>query len=237
MPILSRNACPRLAAGRRDKARCYNFFVALDARKLLLNLIATTTSPYGRKVRIALAEKKFEYQLSVVSPWTPDNPAHAWNPLGKVPVLVLDDGTPLYDSRVIVEYLDTVSPVSRLIPEPSRQRIVVRRLEALADGLCEAAIAIVLERRRPLRQQSKDWIARQQMKLVAGAAMLSEELGNKPWCNGESYSLADIAAGCALGYLSFRQAELEWSHEFANLGKLADKLGKRPAFAETVPKA
>jgi len=202
----------------------------------LLKLIATTTSPYGRKVRIALAEKKFEYQFSQVSPWTPDNPVHAWNPLGKVPVLVLDDGTPLYDSRVIVEYLDTVAPGSKLIPVPSRQRIVVRRLEALADGLCEAAIAIVLERRRPLRQQSKDWIARQQMKLVAGAAMLSEELGDKPWCNGESYSLADIAAGCALGYLAFREPELEWSHEFGNLTKLADKLGKRPAFAETVPK-
>ena len=203
----------------------------------MLNLIATTTSPYGRKVRIALAEKKFEYQFSQVSPWTPDNPVHAWNPLGKVPVLVLDDGTPLYDSRVIVEYLDTVAPGSKLIPVPSRQRIVVRRLEALADGLCEAAIAIVLERRRPLRQQSKDWIARQQMKLVAGAAMLSDELGDKQWCNGESYSLADIAAGCALGYLAFREPELEWSHEFGNLTKLADRLGKRPAFAETVPKA
>jgi glutathione S-transferase len=202
----------------------------------LLKLIGTTTSPYARKVRIALAEKKFEYQFSQVSPWTPDNPIHAWNPLGKVPVLVLDDGTALYDSRVIVEYLDTVAPGSKLIPEPSRQRIMVRRLEALADGLCDAAIAIVLERRRPLRQQSKEWIARQQMKLSAGAAELSGELGDKPWCNGESYSLADIAAGCALGYLAFRQAELEWSHEFPNLGKLADKLAKRPAFAETVPR-
>jgi glutathione S-transferase len=202
----------------------------------LLKLIANTTSPYGRKVRIALAEKKFEYQFSEVSPWSPDNPVHAWNPLGKIPVLVLDDGTHLYDSRVIVEYLDTVSPVSRLIPEPSRQRIAVKRLEALADGLSEAAIAIVLERRRPVRQQSKDWIARQQVKLVAGTADLAEELADKPWCNGESYSLADIAAGCALGYLAFRRAELEWGHEFTNLDKLASKLGKRQTFADTAPR-
>ena len=136
----------------------------------MLKLIATSTSPYTRKVRIALAEKKIEYQLAEISPWTPDNPVLEWNPLGKVPVLILDDGTHLYDSRVIVEYLDTVSPVSRLIPEPSRQRIAVKRWEALADGICDAAVAIVLESRRPARQQSRDWIARQQQKLTAGVA-------------------------------------------------------------------
>lgn len=202
----------------------------------MLKLLATTTSPYGRKVRIALAEKKFEYRFQELSPWTPDNPALAFNPLGKVPVLILDDGTHLYDSRVIVEYLDTVSPVSRLIPEPSRQRIAVKRWEAVADGLCDAAIAIVLEGKRPLRQQSKEWIARQRQKLEAGVAELSRELGDKTWCNGESYSLADIATGCALGYLAFREAELGWAHDFPNLAKLAERLGKRIPFQETVPK-
>ena len=111
----------------------------------MLKLIASSTSPFVRKVRIALAEKKIEYQVHEVSPWAPGNPVHAFNPLGKVPVLVLDDGTQLFDSRVIVEYLDTVSPVSRLIPEPSRQRIVVKRWEALADGICDAALEIVVE--------------------------------------------------------------------------------------------
>jgi len=99
---------------------------------------------------------------------------------GKVPVLVLDDGTHLFDSRVIVEYLDTVSPVSRLIPEPSRQRIAVKRWEALADGVCDAAVAMVLERRRPPPKQSKEWIARQQQKLVAGVAEFARELGDRP---------------------------------------------------------
>jgi glutathione S-transferase len=201
----------------------------------VLTLLATTTSPYARKVRIALAEKKFEYQMKDLSPWTSDNPLHAFNPLGKVPVLVLDDGTHLYDSRVIVEYLDTVSPVSRLIPEPSRQRIAVRRWEALADGVCDAAIAIVLEGRRPVKQQSKDWVDRQRRKVEAGVAELSRELGEKTWCNGEGYTLADIAAGCALGYLKFREAEIAYAHDFANLRKLAERLAKRAAFAETVP--
>jgi len=201
----------------------------------VLTLLATNTSPYARKVRIALTEKKFEYHMQDLSPWTGDNPLHAYNPLGKVPVLILEDGTPLYDSRVIVEYLDTVSPVSRLIPEPSRQRIAVRRWEALADGVCDAAIAIVLEGRRPAKQQSKEWIDRQRRKVEAGVAELAAELGDKQWCNGEGYTLADIAAGCALGYLKFRQAAIEYSHDFTNLDKLAQRLAKRVAFADTVP--
>src|SRR6266403_1248400 len=158
-----------------------------------MKLLASHTSPYARKVRIAIAEKKIECDLVEESPWVAGTSVPDYNPLGKVPVLILDDGTALYDSRVIVEYLDTVSPVSRLIPEPSRQRIAVKRWEALADGVCDAAIAILLESRRPLRQQSKDWIARQRQKLEAGVAEFARELGDKPWCNGESYTLADIA--------------------------------------------
>jgi len=203
----------------------------------VLKLIASPTSPYVRKVRIALAEKKIEYQRVDATPWDEDNPVHAWSPLGKVPVLVLDDGTQLYDSRVIVEYIDTVSPVSRLIPEPNRQRIAVKRWEALSDGICDAAMAEVLENRRPARQQSKAWITRQQQKIAAGVAEMARELGEHAWCNGESYSLADIAAGCALGYLDLRCPDLDWRSEYPNLARLAEKLGKRPSFVETVPTA
>jgi glutathione S-transferase len=203
----------------------------------VLKLIASLTSPYVRKVRVALVEKKIEYQLVEASPWDAGNPVHAWNPLGKVPVLILDDGTRLFDSRVIVEYLDTVSPVSRLIPEPNRQRIAVRRWEALADGICDATQALVLERRRPARQQSKAWVERQQQKVAAGVAELAHELEEKAWCSGESYSLADIATGCALGYLDLRHPDLDWRGDHANLARLADKLAKRPSFQETVPPA
>jgi glutathione S-transferase len=200
-----------------------------------MKLIASLTSPYARKVRIVLAEKKIECQLVEAAPWAAVNPVTEFNPLGKVPVLVLDDGTNLFDSRVIVEYLDTVSPVGRLIPEPSRQRITVKRWEALADGICDAAAAIVLEHRRPAPGQSGEWIDRQRDKVVRSVRELAQELGDKPWCNGEGYSLADIATGCALGYLDFRQPEFDWRTDNPNLARLADKLSKRPAFIETAP--
>src|ERR1700704_3247612 len=152
-----------------------------------MKLLASPTSPYVRKVRIALAEKKIDCELIEASPWVKDSIVPTHNPLGKVPVLVLDDGTALYDSRVIVEYLDTVSPVSRLIPEPNRQRIAVRRWEGLADGVWDAPVAIVLERRRPAKQQSKEWIERQRGKVDHGTKDLAHELDDKPWCNGEAY--------------------------------------------------
>ena len=203
----------------------------------MLKLIYSPTSPYARKVRIALADKKIECETQDRSAMEGENPVQAYNPLGKVPVLVLDDGTCLFDSRVIVEYLDSVSPVARLIPEPARQRIVVRRFEALADGVCDATSLVVNEKRRPARQQSAEWIARQELKITAGVAELSRELGDKTWCNGEAYSLADIATGCALGYLDLRYPELLWREQYENLARLAERLDKRPSFAETRPPA
>jgi len=202
-----------------------------------MKLIASYTSPYARKVRIALAEKKIEYDFVEESPWAEQTTVPTYNPLGKVPVLLLDDGTTLFDSRVIVEYLDTVSPVSRLIPEPNRQRIVVKRWEALADGICDAAVAVVLESKRPARQQNKDWLDRQLRKIDLGLKELGNELGEKVWCNGEAYSLADIATGCALAYLDLRHEAIDWRAAYPNLVKLAEKLAKRPSFAETVPPA
>jgi glutathione S-transferase len=202
----------------------------------MLKLINSSASPYGRKVRIALAEKKIEYQLVEMSP-AGDNPVHAFNPLGKVPVLVLDDGTNLFDSRVIVEYIDSVSPVSRLIPEPARQRIVVRRWEAIADGVCDAAGLVTAENRRPARTQNAEWIARQQRKLREGVAEMARELEDRAWCNGEAYSLADIATGCALGYLDLRHPDFDWRAEFDNLARHYQKLSKRASFADTVPPA
>jgi glutathione S-transferase len=148
---------------------------------------------------------------------------------------VLDDGTRLFDSRVIVEYLDTVSPVSRLIPEPSRQRIAVKRWEALADGLCDAAGAVHIERQRAARQQSEDWIERQQQKIERALGEMALELEERAWCNGEAYSLADIATGCALGYLDLRFSDIGWRDAHPNLAKLFEKLALRPSFADTVP--
>lgn len=202
-----------------------------------MKLLASLTSPYARKVRIALAEKKIDYALVEVSPWTAEDKVAAVNPLAKIPVLIVEDGLFVYDSRVIVEYLDSVSPVSRLIPEPTRQRIAVKRWEALADGICDAAATIVLERKRPAARQDQDWIDRQQRKVELGVAELARELGERSWCNGEGYSLADIAVGCALGYLDFRDPAFDWRDRHPNLARFADRLGKRASFADTVPPA
>lgn len=202
-----------------------------------MKLLASPTSPYARKVRIALAEKKIDYELVEASPWGKDTIVPLHSPLGKVPVLMLDDGTALYDSRVIVEYLDTVSPVSRLIPEPSRQRIAVKRWEALADGICDAAAAMVREAARPARQQSSAAIHREREKIERAILELARELADKPWCNGEAHSLADIATGCALGYLDLRHPTIAWRSAHANLVGLFDKLSKRPSYFDTAPPA
>jgi glutathione S-transferase len=202
-----------------------------------MKLIITPTSPFARKVRIVLAEKRIECEFETDIPWEPDTRVPEFNPLGKVPVLMLDDGTTLFDSRVIVEYLDTISPVHRLIPESGRPRIQVRRWEALADGVSEAAVLIFLERNRPQAQQSPEWILRQEQKVFRGIEAIAEELGDRTWCTGEFFNLADIAVGCALGYLDFRFPEIEWRKAHANLARLADKLSQHPSFKDTMPTA
>lgn len=203
-----------------------------------MKLIGSLTSPFVRKVRIVLAEKHLDYEFVVDVPWAAETQVPSFNPLGKVPVLILDDGASIYDSRVIVEYLDTVTPVSRLIPEGNRQRISVKRWEALADGVVDAAALIFIERnQRPPEQQSANWIMRQEQKVFRGLEAMAEELGEKKWCTGDLMNLADIATGCALGYLDFRFPEIKWREAHLNLAKLADRLNELEPFKDTAPKA
>ena len=200
-----------------------------------MKLIGSHTSPFVRKVRIVLAEKKIEYDFVIDSPWLEGSKVPNINPLGKIPALVLDDDTPLFDSRVIVEYIDSVTPNNKLIPAPSRERTEVKRWEALADGICDAAAAVFLEAKRPPAQQSADWIARQRGKIMRGLEFMAEELGEKPFCMGTHLSLADIAVGAALGYLCFRFADIDWQAAHPNLGRLYAKLMQRPSLADTAP--
>ena len=200
-----------------------------------MKLIASLTSPYVRKVRIVLAEKKIDCELVLDSPWVEGNQVAAVNPLGKIPVLVLDDESTLYDSRVIAEYLDTVAPNNRLIPASGRERISVKRWEALADGVLDAAATAFLEAKRPDGERSPSWIERQRGKVNQALKIMSDDLGDQPWCHGSSLSLADIAVGCALGYVSFRLGDIRWREQYSNLAQLYEKLMQRPAFAETVP--
>lgn len=200
-----------------------------------MKLIGSHTSPFSRKVRIVLAEKKIEYEFVVDSPWLEDSKVPALNPLGKIPVLLLDDHTPLFDSRVIVEYIDNVTPNNKLFPAPNRERTEVKRWEALADGICEAAATAFMEAKRPKGQKSADWIARQNDKITRGLEFMAKELGEQPFCMGTHFSMADIAVGTSLAYLCFRFPELKWQESHPNLDKLLTKLMQRPSFADTVP--
>ncbi len=207
-----------------------------------IRLIGAVTSPYVRKVRVVLAEKKLDYRFVPENVLADDTQIAAANPLGKVPCLVMDGQDAIFDSRVIVEYLDTLSPVGKLIPASGRQRVEVKTWEALADGLLDASVLARLERTWPGRtdeQRSPAWIERQMRKVDDALAAMSAGLGDKPWCSaGVHLTLADIAVGCALGYLDFRFPELDWRARHANLARLLDeRLMQRASFAETVPSA
>jgi len=201
-----------------------------------LKLIGSFASPYTRKARIVAAEKRIEYTWESQSPWTAETTVPDWNPLGKVPVLVLDDGTALYDSRVICEFLDSASPLGRLIPADGRERIEVRRWEALADGVLDAGVLWRLESARPLGERSPSWIERQKAKVERGLDAMESQLGSRAFCTGPAFTLADIAVGCCLGWLDFRFPRLDWRADRPNLARLAAKLFERPSFAETVPR-
>jgi len=204
-----------------------------------MKLIGALTSPYVRKVRVVMAEKKLDFQLALEDVWGSDA-VLASNPLGKVPCLVMEGGEAVFDSRVIVEYLDALSPVGRLIPPAGRERIEVRTWEALADGLLDAAILARLEATwagRAPPQRSQAWIERQMTRVHAALKAMSQGLGDKPHCAGTHFSLADVAVGCALGYLDFRFPQIDWRGAYPNLKKLGDKLAARPSFIDTLPPA
>ena len=205
-----------------------------------MKLIGSSTSPFVRKVRIVMAEKRLDYQLVPDDVWSADTQIMTSNPLGKVPCLVMEGGEAVFDSRVIVEYLDTLSPVGKLIPPSGRERAEVKTWEALADGAMDAAILARLEQTWPGRtakQRSDAWVDRQMGKVDAALASMSKGLGDKPFCSGIHLSLSDISVGCALGWLEFRFPQIDWRARHPNLARLQDKLMQRQSFIDTVPAA
>ena len=203
-----------------------------------MKLLGSTSSPYVRKVRVVMAEKKLDYTFVPEDVWSADTTIAFSNPLGKVPCLIMEGAEALFDSRVIVEYLDTLSPVGKLIPSVGRERAEVKTWEALADGLLDASILARLEATwggRTEAQRSQAWIDRQMAKVNDAVKAMNQGLGDKPYCSGIHLSLADIAVGCALGYLDFRFPQLDWRSEYPALVKLHDKLMQRLSFADTVP--
>ena len=200
-----------------------------------MKLIGSLASPYVRKSRIAFAEKKIELELVLEDVWSPTTKMMEMNPLGKVPALVMDDGGVMFDSRVIVEYADALSPVCHLIPSNGKDKAAVKTWEALCDGILDAAILIRLEKTWVGREQHRSpaWIDRQMTKIHAGLKSISEGLGNNPWCYNNQFCLADIAVGCVLSYLSFRFPEINWRDEYPNLSAFHEKISQRPSFVDT----
>ncbi len=203
-----------------------------------MKLIGSNTSPYVRKVRIVMAEKKLDYDFVLEDVWSANTTIAASSPLGKVPCLVMEAGDVIYDSRVIVEYLDTLSPVGKLIPAVGRERAEVKTWEALADGILDAAILARLEATwsgRTKAQRCQAWIDRQLGKVEAGLLAIHQGLGEKNFCMGVHLTLADVAVGVALGYLDFRFPQLPWRAQYPDLVRLQDKLMQRASFIDTQP--
>ena len=203
-----------------------------------MKLLGSSSSPYVRKVRVVMAEKKLDYVFVPEDVWSAQTTIAESNPLGKVPCLIMEGGEALFDSRVIVEYLDTLSPVGKLLPPVGRDRAEIKTWEALADGLLDAAILARLEATwdgRTEAQRSQAWIDRQLGKIHASVKSMSQGLGDKAFCAGIYLSLADIAVGVALSYLDFRFPQIDWRTDHPNLIRLHDKLMLRPSFVDTRP--
>jgi glutathione S-transferase len=195
-----------------------------------MKLIGSKTSPYVRKVRVLIAEKNIACEFVEENAWAADTKVPQFNPLNKVPALVLDDGESIYDSGVIAEYLDTL-PGTSFIPKDARSRALVRRDEALGDGISDAGITMRLEGQREAARQDAAWIARQRSKVEAGIAAVSKSVGSR---RGAATTLGDIACACSLFWLEFRFPEIRWRDDPV-LKAWAENLEKRPSFATTRP--
>ena len=202
----------------------------------MYKLISATPSPYARKVRIALAEKGLPFELLTEVPWDNSTTTPRYNPLEKLPILLLDDGTSVYESSYILQYLELKHPQVPLLPKDIDGHLAARKLEVLCDGVCDAVVLSLFEKMRA-GGGSPEWLARQRRKIEGGVAEMARLVGTRPWAVGEAFSLGDIAVGTAVGYLSVRFQDLPWRTLYPDLARFSDRLAQRPSFKESVPVA
>jgi len=201
----------------------------------MLRLLSATPSPYARKVRIALAEKSICFELVTEVPWDSTTTTPRYNPLEKLPVLLLPDGRSVYESHFILEWLEAHYPDPPLVPADIEGRLAARQTEVLADGICDAFVLLFFERHRAAALQSEAWIARQRRKIDGGLRALAVQAADRAWMVGDRFGLADIATGTVLRYLDIRFPELPWREIHPNLATYSDRLEQRPSFRATVP--
>jgi glutathione S-transferase len=201
-----------------------------------MKLLGSPGSPYARKARVAIEEKSVPYEWVIARPSDPNSGVSKFNPLGKIPVLVCDDGKAIYDSTVIVEYVDGLGSATKLIPEAFADRIEVKRWEALGDGIADATVAISHDERLPdAKRQGAEWYLKHQKKIDAGLATMERDLGSRQFCHGGSFTIADIACGIALGYLDHALPRVEWRKSCPALRAHAERLAQRSSFKATLP--
>jgi glutathione S-transferase len=203
----------------------------------MYQLISATPSPYARKVRIALAEKSIPFQLMTEVPWDSTTVTPRYNPLEKLPVLILDSGEAVYESAYILEFLELKHPEPPLLPADVDGRLAARKLEVLCDGVCDAVVLTFFERRRANAAQSTEWMARQRRKIEGGVREIARLIGGREWAVGNRFSLGDIAAGTVLRYLSLRFPEFDWRTLHPNLAAYSDRMEERASFAGSRPVA
>jgi glutathione S-transferase len=203
----------------------------------MYRLLSATPSPYARKVRIALAEKGIPFELVTEVPWDSDTSTPRYNPLEKLPVLICDDGTSVYESRYILEWLEVKHPEPRLMPRGPDEILAAKRFEVLADGVCDAGVLLFWERARDPEKRSPQWAARQERKMHGGVREISRLLAERDYCVGGAFTLADVAVGSLLRWLEVRVADIPWRQQYPNLVALSDRLEQRPSFRDSVPSA
>jgi glutathione S-transferase len=200
-----------------------------------VKLISASPSPYARKVRIALAEKGIPFELVTEVPWNPDTQTPKYNPLEKLPILVLDDGSSVYESHFILEYLEMKYPTPPLLPRNDDDILAAKRLQVLGDGVCDALVLLFFERLRPADHRSSTWMARQRRKMDGGVREIARSVGDRIWAVGDRFGLGDIAVGCTMAILDLRFPEFEWRKDYPRLARYVDRVAERPSFQHTVP--
>jgi glutathione S-transferase len=201
----------------------------------MYRLISATPSPYARKVRIALAEKAIPFELMTEVPWDSTTITPRYNPLEKLPILLLETGNSIYESSFILEYLELKHPEPPLVSRDGDERLASRKLEVLCDGICDAVVLTFFERRRPLSCQSLAWSARQRRKIEGGVKEMARLVGDREWAVGDRFGLGDVAVGTALGYLAVRFGEFDWRRLYPNLAAFCDRVEQRPSFLGSRP--
>lgn len=202
-----------------------------------MQLISSLTTPFGRKIRVILAEKGLGHAFVNDSPWEAGNHVADYNPLGKVPALEADTGEVYFDSSIIAEYIETLGAAPFLLPADRLEAVRVKQLEALADGTLDAAVLVLLESRRPVEQQSESWKLRQWTKVEQGLAALERVAHGRTWLYGETMTLADIAAAALVGWLGFRFAQFDLAGKYPALAAWAAPVLARPSFVNSAPPA